>query len=56
MTTVEIHTPGQDVLKSSFPLDTHKHGTVSHVRRCPVASVPVSNAPFFSLLSMALVS
>ncbi|KAJ6568389.1 DUF1620-domain-containing protein [Mycena vulgaris] len=31
MTAVEIYTPGQDVVKSSFPLDTHKHGTVAHL-------------------------
>ncbi|KAJ7066771.1 DUF1620-domain-containing protein [Mycena belliarum] len=31
MTAVEIYTPGQDVLKSFFPLDAHKYGIVSHV-------------------------
>ncbi|KAJ7483329.1 DUF1620-domain-containing protein [Mycena latifolia] len=31
MTAVEIYTPSQGVLQSSFPLDTHKHGAVTHL-------------------------
>ncbi|KAJ7114097.1 hypothetical protein C8R44DRAFT_676555 [Mycena epipterygia] len=31
MTAVEIFKLGQDVLKTSFPLDTHKHGIVTHL-------------------------
>ncbi|KAJ7663918.1 DUF1620-domain-containing protein [Mycena polygramma] len=30
-TTVEIYSPGKDVLTASLPLDTHKHGSVTHL-------------------------
>ncbi|KAJ7777155.1 hypothetical protein B0H16DRAFT_1879286 [Mycena metata] len=29
--SVEIYTPGKDVVKTSLPLNTHKHGTVAHL-------------------------
>ncbi|KAJ7173455.1 DUF1620-domain-containing protein [Mycena filopes] len=30
-TSVEIYSPGKDVVKTSLPLNTHKHGTVEHL-------------------------
>ncbi|KAJ6580850.1 hypothetical protein B0H19DRAFT_982420 [Mycena capillaripes] len=30
-TTVEIYTPGKDMLTATIPLDTHKHGAVTHL-------------------------